>query len=97
VAELVVERPGRGHRRAEPGQQLGHEVFCGRLPAGAGDADDGHLWQPAQHRGGQAAERRLHVRHHDRRHADRPRREHGDRAGGDRVASMLVAVHPLAA
>ena len=43
VAELVVERSGRGDRRPEPAQHLRQQVLGRRLARRAGDADDGDL------------------------------------------------------
>ena len=57
VAQLVVERAGRGDGRPEPGQHLGEQILGRGLARRAGDADHGHLRQPAQHLAGQVGQR----------------------------------------
>ena len=87
VAELVVERPGRGHHLAERREHRGEQVLRRRLARRAGDPDDrqpaGH--QLGGHRRGQLGQRGQHRRARTRRcrleHTGR--RAAGRRAGDD--------------
>ena len=81
VAELVVERTGRGHRRADARHELRDEVLGRRLAARPGQADHrrrrqavDHVSREQRHRG--PADRRRQCSARRRPHADRASRPH---------------------
>ena len=104
VAELVVERPGRGHHLAQRAQHRGDQVLGGRLARRAGDPDDrqpagdqfgghrrGQLGQRGQHRGAGAVGV---VLEHPGLGVGGRRRRHDDRRHPDRARGQHRRPHP---